>query len=124
MQASARNAIFSDAILTEKAKALAVKMELTDFCASNSWLAGFKDRFKIRCYRPHGESGAADQSGIDTARDVVPKIIREGNFSMDTTYNFDETGLYYRAKPSKTLATGLGQKQELNSSDGMLALRL
>ena len=35
---------------------------------------------------------------------AVSKIIEEGDYSMHDVYNFDETGLFYRAQPNKTLA--------------------
>ena len=79
---------------------------LKGFKASNGWLGNFKTRFNIKAYRPHGESGAADQAGISAARYAVPQIIMEGEYTMDNVHNMDESGLYFRAKPSKTLATG------------------
>lgn len=52
--------------------------------------------------------------GVDIAQTVVAKIIVELGFSMENVYNMDETRLYYRAKPSKTLAVGtLAQKDWL-----------
>ena len=76
------------------------------FKASNGWLGNFKNRFDIKAYRPHGESGAADQAGISAARDAVPQIIMKGEYTMDNVYNMDESGLHFCAKPSKTLITG------------------
>lgn len=45
--------------------------------------------------------------GVDTAQTVICEIITELDFSLENVYNMDQTGLYYRAKPSKTLAVSL-----------------
>ncbi|DBA90816.1 TPA: hypothetical protein ACH3X1_004019 [Trebouxia sp. C0004] len=42
--------------------------------------------------------------GVDIASTVVGKIITELDYHLEDIYNMDETGLCYRAKPSKTLA--------------------
>ena len=102
----AKNALLIDSLVIEKAKALAEKLHIEDFKASDGWLWRFKQRHNIRLQRPHRESGAADQQGIDTACTVIGKIITELNYQLADVYNMDETGLYYCAKPSKTLAVG------------------
>ncbi|DBA74381.1 TPA: hypothetical protein ACH3X1_011145 [Trebouxia sp. C0004] len=63
-------------------------------------------RHGIKLQRPKGESGSADMEGVNIARTVVGKIITELDYDLEDIYNMDETGLYYRAKPSKTLAVG------------------
>ena len=99
--------LISDRLLVEKARELAQKLSIADFKASDGWLAKFKKRHNIKLQRPHGESGAADLEGVDVAQKVIPLIISELGSTLDTVYNMDETGLYYRAKPSKTLAQGV-----------------
>lgn len=105
-QKRAQGALITDRLLVEKAKALAEKLLIDKFKASDGWLAGFKKRHSIKLQRPHGESGAADLEGVDVARIVIGQIITELGFKLEDVYNMDETGLYYRAKPSKTLAAG------------------
>ena len=106
-QLRARGALISDRLLVEKARELAQKLSIADFKASDGRLAKFKKRHNIKLQRPHGESGAADLEGVDVAQKVIPLIISELGYTLDTVYNMDETGLYYRAKPSKTLAQGV-----------------
>ncbi|DBA77974.1 TPA: hypothetical protein ACH3X1_009133 [Trebouxia sp. C0004] len=56
----AKNAIVTDSFVIEKAKALAEKLDITDFQFSDGWLWNFKQRHNIKLQRPHGESGATD----------------------------------------------------------------
>ena len=105
-QKRAQGALITDRLLVEKAKALAEKLLIEKFKASDGWLAGFKQRHSIKLQRPHGESGAADLEGVDIARTVIGQIITELGYKLEDVYNMDETGLYYRAKPSKMLAIG------------------
>ncbi|DBA92891.1 TPA: hypothetical protein ACH3X1_003061 [Trebouxia sp. C0004] len=64
----AKNALLIDSLVIEKAKALAEKLHIEDFKASDGWLWRFKQCHNIKLQRPHGESGAADQQGIYQAR--------------------------------------------------------
>ena len=106
-QMRAKCALLSDKLVSAKALSLAEKLQLADFKASDGWLSNFKKRHNIKLQRPHGEPGAADMEGVGIAQTVIAKIIVELDFSMENVYNMDETGLYYRAKPSKTLAVGM-----------------
>uniref|UniRef100_H3BCF5 HTH CENPB-type domain-containing protein n=1 Tax=Latimeria chalumnae TaxID=7897 RepID=H3BCF5_LATCH len=54
-----------------------------DFAYFKGWLANFKSRWGISHHRLHGEA----------------------DYSPDDIYNFDETGLFYKLGPSRTLAT-------------------
>ena len=105
-QMRAKGANILDSLVAEKARDLAGKLGIADFKASSGWLCKFKQRHGIKLQHSHGESGAADQAGIDLARSKVKEVISERNFDLDDVFNMDEAGLYYRAKPSKTLAVG------------------
>lgn len=105
-QLRSRGAVLTDKLLLEKAKALAVLLEIADFKGSDGWLAKFKKRHHIQLHQPHGESGAADMAGVALAKTAVGKLILELGYKLEDVYNFDETGLYYRARPSRTLAVG------------------
>ena len=102
----ARGGSIVDRLIVEKAKEIATELDIQNFKASDGWLAGFKARHGIKLQRPKGESGSADMEGVDIARTVVGQIVTEQGFQLENIYNMDETGLYYRAKPSKTLAVG------------------
>ena len=84
-QVRARDGQIIDSLLVEKAKALAEKLHLPDFKASDGWLANFKKRHNIKLQRPHGESGAADLEGVDVARTVIGKVITELNYQLENS---------------------------------------
>ena len=71
---------------------------------SASWVFGFKKRFNIKSYVRHGEDISADNSTevfarMEEIKDIVTSYDREDVFNMD------ETGLFYKLEPNRTLAT-------------------
>ena len=97
--------ILSDAMLIEKAKLLASGLEIPEGTLqfSSGWLHKFKDRNGIRQEKLHGESESADNAAIIEA---LP-LLRDkcANYPLERIYNMDETGLFYRLEPDRTLAT-------------------
>lgn len=71
---------------------------------SNGWLEGFKRRFKIKGYTRHGEAGSADNSPEALQRMEQIKLICS-RYQVSDIFNMDETGLFYRLEPNRTLAT-------------------
>lgn len=80
-----------------------LKIDEKDFAASNGWLDGFKERHSIVFKQPQGEAGDIDLEAVDDWRQSV---LREqlGKFSENDVFNVDETGLFWKLLPSKTLA--------------------
>lgn len=70
---------------------------------SNGWLAGFKARHGIKEYKRHGESGSIDEAEVMAAIALIQARIAQ--YPLDDQYNCDETGLYYKRVPDRTLAT-------------------
>ncbi|CAB5367443.1 unnamed protein product [Rhizophagus irregularis] len=70
---------------------------------SSGWLQGFKKRNGIRQQKLQGEAASANQTAITEA---LP-LLREkcANYLLERIYNMDETGLFYRLEPDRTLAT-------------------
>ena len=52
----------------------------------------------------HGESGEADAEVVAQAMSRMPALL--ATYKPEDVYNLDETGLYFRAQPTKTLAQG------------------
>ena len=67
-----------------------------------NWIAGWKKRHGIKFYKTCGEAGAVNEDVIDTwLQDVWPGI-REG-YSDEEIYNADESGLFFKVLPDRTL---------------------
>ena len=62
----------------------------------------WKKRHNISFQSVSGEAGAADDEAMEKWLTDVWKILREG-YEMDNIYNCDESGLFYKLLPDKTL---------------------
>ena len=109
-----KGATLSDDILIEKAREFGLKLAISDFNYSRGWLQRFKKRHHIKSYKCHGESASADLGAVSTGREQLK--IDLANYDPNDIYNIDETGLFYKLKPSATLATG-GVKGEKRSKE-------
>ena len=49
----------------------------------------------------HGEADDADPVSIEQCREHLPRILAE--FEIEDIYNLDETGLFYRQLPTRSL---------------------
>ena len=64
----------------------------------------FKKRFNIKAYTRHGENGYADTSTKVLRRmEEIKTIVSE--YDSDDVFNMDETGIFYKLEPNRTLAT-------------------
>ncbi|XP_006882444.1 PREDICTED: tigger transposable element-derived protein 6-like [Elephantulus edwardii] len=100
LQASARNIPISGPILQAKAKEMAKFLKVDGFSASNGWLQSFKKKHGIT------SSVACEQSN-EFEKDIqswftkLKEIIR--GYDPKDIANADETALFYRAMPHRTL---------------------
>lgn len=69
--------------------------------ASNGWLESFKARHNIRCAALCGEAGDVDPTVVDDWKKRLDTVV-EG-YELKDIFNADETGVFYRAMPSKSL---------------------
>jgi hypothetical protein len=76
------------------------------FTASEGWLFRWKKRYGIRKLKISGERLSAEgQKGeLEKFKRYLHKLMRKENLVAEQVYNCDETGLYYRMLPDKTLA--------------------
>lgn len=63
-----------------------------------------KARYRIACHNLCGESSDVDAYGVGVSQTKLPTII--AIYELKDVLNFDETSLYYRTPPSKTLNVG------------------
>ncbi|XP_029654609.1 tigger transposable element-derived protein 4-like [Octopus sinensis] len=94
-----KGAILNDRIVTEKAKAFALNLEITEFKGSKGWLVKFKKRNGLKLRNMHGES-ATPNLVSDFIELIKNKISLYG---AQNVYNADETGLFYKMIPSKSV---------------------
>ena len=52
----------------------------------------------------HGESASSDKQAATESRTKLQGILKD--YALKDIFNFDETGLFYRLVPNKTLASG------------------
>lgn len=96
------NVTVSGAILQEKASDLGSKIENKEFNCSRSWIERFKKRHGICSGKIAGESASVDMETVQQwLNEKWPKI-RE-NYQDNDIYNADETGLFFKLTPDKTL---------------------
>ncbi|XP_053555651.1 tigger transposable element-derived protein 4-like [Bombina bombina] len=100
--ARSKNLPISGPILQTQALALAKELGKTDFKASNGWLESFKRRHCIVWNEICGEAKDVDQETVSQWEEKL-KMLKEPYATKDI-YNGDETGLFFRLLPSKTLA--------------------
>lgn len=96
----------SGVMCSEKAKFFHESLGIEgDFNASSGWLTRFKRRHGIRQLNVVGERLSADMTAAESFSVNFQKYIDEENFTGDQIYNADETGLYWKCLPTKTLAS-------------------
>lgn len=89
-------------MIQAKALEIAGQLGYNDFKASNGWLDKFKRANQISCRVISGESAEVNSNEVSDWIQRLAKIC-EG-FNLKDIFNADETGLCFRALPSKTLA--------------------
>ena len=93
----------------------AVKKKYEHAVFGNSWLESFKKRHDVRCLRINGER-ASLPANLEESMAAVRDLILSLSLSAADVFNWDETGLFYKAMPVYTLAargdTGAGAKED------------
>lgn len=102
-----KNVPLSGDILMEKAKFLHGRLGRGEFSASKGWLKKFKKRHGIRQLKITGEKLSNNENAVKPFQDKFMDSIREKDLSPDQIYNADESGLYWKTIPDKTLASEL-----------------
>ena len=100
----------SGPMLITKAKLLHKELKIPKkINFSQGWLRSFKTRYGIRQLEISGESQSADKTGADAFCTSFEAMISEHNLCPESIYNADETAVFWKALPTKTLA-GIEEK--------------
>ena len=90
-------------LIKEKALKLVELMHIPDFIASDGWLDNFKKRNGITFKTVQDEAAGVDlQPLLEWQQQVLQPLLRQ--FSADDVFNLDETGLFWRLLPNKTMS--------------------
>ena len=101
----AQNICLNDHMLVEQAKKFGECLGIgMDFKYSSGYIRNFKERHGLKSYKISGESKGVDPKVVNDGRIDLVKTLSE--YSPENVYNFDETALFYRLPPNKTLACG------------------
>ncbi|XP_039275806.1 tigger transposable element-derived protein 6-like [Nilaparvata lugens] len=96
-----KNVSISGPILQEKAQQFAEQLGHNSFRASNGWLDCFKKRNEVTFKKVCGESGSVDDAVCAEWKKKLIDLTQ--GFNEDDIYNVDETGLFFKCLPDKTL---------------------
>ena len=88
-------------MLQSEANECAMKLKKNNFTASNGWLKSFCDRHQIKFSNLHGESADVSVDAVQQWMQDLPKIPE--NYALHDIYNCDETFIFFKALPKKTL---------------------
>ena len=98
-------------ILITKALEFALLCQEEKFKGSSGWIDNFKKRHNIKQYTMHGEAASAPIQDLSSMRENLRQTLRD--YDPKDIFNCDETGLFWKMKPSRTLSNSsvAGSKQ-------------
>lgn len=70
---------------------------------SQGWLGNFKNRYNIRQFVRHGEASSVNPADALGRIKELQELLKR--YNAEDQYNVDETGLFWKAIPNRTLAT-------------------
>ena len=98
-----QGAVINGPLMIEKAQSFAKDMGYEGFKCSQGWLTSFKERYNIKLRSIQGEEREMNISDVDAWHQTVwTEILQE--YEAKDIYNCDESGLFYRILPNRTLA--------------------
>lgn len=101
LNARQKNVPITGSMLKQKAKQMADEFGMKDFCASNGWLYKFQRRRNITSRLLSGESAGICERTTTEWMNKIPQICQ--GYQLGEIFNMDETGLFFRAPPRRSL---------------------
>lgn len=93
----------SGPLIRAKAEEFDLQLGIEGFACSERWLTRFKERNGLVFRAVSGEAAAADATACgDWQARRLPEILQE--YSPESIYNVDETALFFKLLPSKSLS--------------------
>lgn len=112
-----RNCPINGPIMQAKAKELFKTIypdkDENSFSASEGWFRKFKRRHGIRYLKVCGEILSSDTSTITPFIHQLRAKMDEMQITLDQLYNADETGLFYKMLPDKTLVAACEKRRRV-----------
>ena len=92
----------SGPMIQEEALQIALKLNVTGFTVSNGWLDKWKTRHNIKRFNVAGEDGEVNAETLESWAEWLSEIVK--GYELKDIWNADETGLFWRALPDKSLS--------------------
>ncbi|CAF1535025.1 unnamed protein product [Rotaria sordida] len=106
VQQRSKNIPISGPLLQEQARQIRQQLggsNADDFKASNGWLKKFRKRHGIQYRTINGESASVDPATVDEWKKRL--VVMIDKYNPNDIYNADETGLFFKALPNRSLVT-------------------
>jgi hypothetical protein len=99
--ARSKNLPVSGCLIQEKAIMLSITMNHDEFTASNGWLESWQKRYGVKLASLAGESAEVPEDVVRDWAQRLPELTKD--YALKDIFNADETGLYYRALPNRSM---------------------
>jgi hypothetical protein len=106
LQCEAKRISISGCLIQEKARLLADKLGIpkeNQPTFSVGWLTKFQARYGFRSLKMSGEAASADEAAITVKLPEIVETVKQ--YDIKDVFNMDETGLFYRMAPDRTIAS-------------------
>ena len=91
-------------LVKEQAKTFHEELGLQHQCDyTEGWLQRFKDRHGLKFRAVCGEKRSADKDAAEQFVDEFAKLVTDENLTPDQVYNADESALFWKCTPKRTL---------------------
>ena len=91
----------TDEVILKRAEKYAAELKNLDFKASRGWLDRFKRRNSMKQRNFHGETYSKDPVNFSDYLSEIKILVNQ--YGESNVFNMDETGLFYKIIPSKSI---------------------